>query len=173
MGGIWFRIPPPHPASAESRFFSVHRQAETHSDSFSADTESPAPTLKRPTREDGPSRPRRVSQNSLCRYTSSTPPYTFMVWRLIKNMGNFTSLLNRPHLIGLTKLQFIHSGYVSLACFGLYLGHLQACQHKNIHSKIKITRRGPLDFLLYLPVHVRALTCPKTAETCSTHVRAI
>jgi hypothetical protein len=115
--------PSPFPVSQlplKSRFLSVHRQAETHPDSYSADTESPAPTLKRPNREDGPSHPRRVILRSLCSYTSSTPPYTFMVWRLIRNMGKFTSLLNRPHLIGLTKLQFIHSGYVSPTCFGLY-----------------------------------------------------
>jgi hypothetical protein len=131
-------------------FLSDHKQAETQPDSFSANTENPAPALKRPTREDGPSHPPRVILRSLCSYTSSTPPYTLMVWRLInplnaelnpichlltllgahpilhvgrvrvKNMGNFTSLLNRPHLIGLTKLQFIHSGYVSPTCFGLY-----------------------------------------------------
>jgi hypothetical protein len=29
-------------------------------------------------------------------------------------------------------------------CFGLYVGHLQACQHKNMHGKMQYKSKGPL-----------------------------
>jgi hypothetical protein len=59
--GLESQPPPPYTASAESSFLSVHRQPETHPDSYSADIESPAPAVKRPTREDGPSHSRPAS----------------------------------------------------------------------------------------------------------------
>jgi hypothetical protein len=31
-----------------------------------------------------------------------------------------------------------------VTCFGLYLDHPQACQHKNIYSNIKQNSKGPM-----------------------------
>jgi len=52
-----------------------------------------------------------------------------------------------------TQIYYINLNYPRMytTCFGLYLGHLQACQHKNIYRKIHYNR-WPNYCLPYQPV---------------------
>jgi hypothetical protein len=58
-----------------------------------------------------------------------------------------------------TQVHVINSYYLHMyaTCFGLYVGHLQACQHKNMHRKILYKSKGPvLTFTVFVVLNYHA-----------------
>lgn len=74
-------------------------------------------------------------------------------------------LLNKLHLFSLTQHRFViipvDYVYTCATCFGLYLGHPQACQYKNLIKKVALTQQDGFhnDSLYTSTVHNSRISC--------------